>query len=157
MFKKIFDVLRLVFYAKFRPKLSLHSIPVDQGFNKSKSTLPKDATTQVTAFMGFKKIFKDFFLKRESKFDTPIWPHPVPRDHGWNVSTQVSAFQLLYSNSFWENRFLKTFFLYYYAKIWVPPPLPVLLEFFVLCCCDATSRFPCKLYRGHEGFRKLDQ
>lgn len=58
--------LRLVFYAKFRPKLSLHSIPGDQDFNKSKSTLPKDATTQVTAFMGFKKIYKDFFLKREN-------------------------------------------------------------------------------------------
>lgn len=33
-----------------------------------------------------------------------------------------------------------------------PPPLPVLLEFFVLCCCDATNRFPCKLYIGRDGF-----
>lgn len=157
MFKKIFDVLRLVFYAKFRPKLSLHSIPVDQGFNQSKSTLPKDATTQVTAVMGFKKIFKDFFLKRENKFDTPIWPHPVPRDHGWNVSTQVSAFQLFYSNSFWENRFLKTFFLYYYAKIWVPPPSSSAAR--ILFCVVVVQRtvFHANCIEVMKVFRKLDK
>lgn len=61
--------------------------------------------------MGFKKIYKDFFSKKR-KFDTPIWPHPVPRDHDLNLfvstlpknaSTQVSAFQLFCSNGFLEN------------------------------------------------------
>ena len=69
-------------YVKFDPTTVAATYPGDYGLNKFESTLPEDASKQVTAFLAYWFLLRRFFLYVFlcKNFDTPLWPHLTPGD-----------------------------------------------------------------------------
>lgn len=134
IFKTIFwHVFTTCILCKFRPQLSLHSIPGDHGLNELNSTLPKDVCTQVTwtAFLGFKKILK---------FDPHYGPTLSPAIMIWvylylpYLKMLPHKFRLFCSNGFWGKRFFKNFLYLLLCKNLTPSAARILC--FVLLWCN---------------------
>ena len=81
-----------------------HPTPRDHDFHNFESTLPEDASTQVSAFLADyflrRRILKIYSIYSYVKLRPPIVPHPTPRDHDFHnfestlpedASTQISA------------------------------------------------------------------
>lgn len=93
------------------PPLCPHVIPGDPDVNKYESTIVKDASTQVSAVLVFRKKFEKwtvFFIHSNVKiWPIPSWPQHALEDHDMNKlesTISVDALtQLFWPKAFWED------------------------------------------------------